>query len=152
LSLQVICDLRNGVPLRVPLVRGNVFISAAEHHRLQDDPVDLLDVIGNESNDVANSIIVQSVHDGHLECGLHAGSCDIVEGTELQLHVVADSAVTVLFVSNPVELQIDSVKSGGSSLGCKISLLSEANSVGRHMEPMETDAFGVLDGVQEYRR
>jgi hypothetical protein len=124
----------------------------ASHHRLQNDTVDLLDVICNESNDVANSIIVQSVHDGHLECGLHAGSCDIVEGTELQLHVVADSAVTVLLFRDPVELQVNPVKSDSPCPVSKTSLLSEANSVGRHMEPMETDAFGVLDGVQEYRR
>jgi hypothetical protein len=138
LSLQVVRDLRNRVSLRVPLVSGNVFISATEHHRLQDDPVNLLDVICNESNDVADPVIVQSVDDGHLERCFHAGGRNVVQSAKFKFHVVGDSTVTVLLVADPVKLQINAVKSGGSPRpDGKVSLLSEANSIRRYVEPME---------------
>src|SRR5580692_9392280 len=112
LSLQIVCDLRNRIPLRIALVSGNVFISAAEHYRLKDDPVNLLDVICNESNDVANPTIIQSVHHGYLKCGFHAGRGDVVQSLSLDFHIVAESAVTILFFGDSVELQINAMKSG----------------------------------------
>ncbi len=57
--------------------------------------------------------------------------------------------MTVLFFGHPVELQINAVKPGSPGPNGKLSLLSKANSVGRHMKPMEAHTLSVLDCVQE---
>jgi hypothetical protein len=131
----------------VKLVSGNVFISAAEHHWLKNDPVDLLDVICNESNDVANPIIIQSVDHSYLKGGFHAGGRDVVQSAAFGFNIVANSAVTILFFGDPVELQINAVKPGGPRPNGKLFLLRKANSIGRDMKPMEAHALSVLDCV-----
>lgn len=101
-----------------------------EHDRLKDYPVDLLDMICHKPNDVADTVIIQSVLHSHLQRGFHSRGGDIVEGASLHLHVVADPAMTVLRFGNAIELEIYGVESCRLCLDRKILLLGKANSIG----------------------
>jgi len=107
-------------------------------------------VICNESDDVANPIIIQSVHHGYLKCGFHASRRDVVQSSAFDFHIVADSAVTILFFGDPVELQINAVKPGSPRPNRKLCLLGKSDSIGCDMKPVEAHALSVPDRIQEY--
>src|SRR6202041_1633265 len=109
-------------------------------------------MICNKPDDVGNAVVVQSVLDSHLQRGFHSRGGDIVEGTSLHVHVVADAAMTVLLLGNAVELEIYGMESSHLCFDRKIPLLGKANSVGGDMYAMEAPALRVPDCVQEYRR
>src|SRR5262249_30739184 len=62
LGLQVVCDLRDRVTVHVAFVRRYIFISAAEHYRLENDPMNPLHVFAHKPNDVTDSIVIEAIH------------------------------------------------------------------------------------------
>src|ERR1700723_799846 len=105
-------------------------------------------MICNKPDDVGNAVVVQSVLHSHLQRGFHSRGGDIVEGTSLHLHVVADPAMSVLLFGNAIELEIDAMEPSGFRSKRKIAFLSKANSIGSDMKPMETRVLSVLNRVQ----
>jgi len=90
-------------------------------------------MICNKPDDVANAVVVESVLDSHLQRGFHSRGGDIVEGSSLRVHVVADPAMTVLLFGNAIELEIYGMESSRLCLDRKILLLGKANSIGGDM-------------------
>ena len=55
-------------------------------------------------------------------------------------------------VGSAIELQIDLVNAGRSSLRREVLVLRETDAVGHDADPVESDAFRVADGIEEVMR
>src|SRR5581483_10334605 len=66
-------------------------------------------------------------------------------------HVVANTAMAILFFRSTIELQINSVEPSGLRLNRKVWVLSKANSVRRNVNAMEALALCMTDCIEEYR-
>src|SRR5262249_9687260 len=143
-------DLRDRVAAHVSLVIRYVLISAAEHHRLKDDAVDPLYVFAHKANDVTDCVVVDPVHNTHLQCGLHAGCGDVFKSAMLHLHVIPNAAVPVLFFRCPIELQIDTMQACPSRAKREGVVLRKADSIRCNVDTVETHGLCVPDRVKEH--
>src|SRR5271166_2147077 len=69
----------------------------------------------------------------------------------LHFHVISDTAMPVLRFGNAIKLQIDGVQSGSLCFERKISVLRESNSIRRDVNPVESLALRVANGVNSTR-
>ena len=152
LRLQVVSDLRYRITPSVSLLVAYGLVSPRKHHGLENDAVDFVHVLNYETNNVAKPVIVASINDAHLQRRSHARCSDILKSLMLHFHVISDTAMPVLRFGNAIKLQIDGVQSGRLCFERKISVLRKSNSIRRDVNPMESHALRVANGVKQDRR
>ena len=125
--------MRQGVALAVTAIGGDLLIPAGEGNRLEGDEGDLLGVVHGEPDDGADLVIVDFVDQGGHQNDLDAGFVHVVDRSQLDVEEIADLAVAVGVVADPVELQVGVAKAGLGGLARKLLALGELNAVGRRL-------------------
>ena len=131
---------------------GNLFVAACERNRLEGEQSYLLRVVERELNDAAYLFIVDTVDDGN---DWHDADASVVEMlNRLQLHVeeIADAAMRVSAVPDPVELQVGVTQSRLSSRFRKLWPLGELDAVGCDLHDLVADLSCVAHCVYEVWR
>src|SRR5208337_734283 len=105
LRLQVVSDLRYRIPPSVSLVAYGL-VSSRKHHGLKNDAVDFVHILNDETNNVAEPVVVASINDAHLQRRSHSRCSDILKSPMLHFHVISDTAMPVLRFGDAVKLQI----------------------------------------------
>ena len=82
---QIVSQVGKGVAPTPAVILGDTRVSACEHDRLEQHAPNLLDVHHGKTHDVADSAIVDAVHDGNLKVRLHTGARDVLERLPLDI-------------------------------------------------------------------
>jgi hypothetical protein len=152
LGLQVVSELRERIPFRIPVLSRYALVAAGEHNGLKNYAVDLIGVAESEAHDLSHAIIVETVDHGNLQGGLHSSRSDVLQRAELHFHVISKPAMFVLLLGDAIELQVHAVQPGGASLDSKISAFRKTNTIGRNVKTMEAHALRVSNCVKKDRR
>src|SRR3954462_11423490 len=109
---------------------GDFFVAASEAHRLEAKEADDLRIIQRELDDLANLLIVDTVHDGGDGNDVNAGSVQVLDGANLYVKHVADFAVRIGRVADTVKLQVGVTQTRFSSLFAELRTLGKLDAVG----------------------
>src|SRR5712692_3316478 len=99
-------------PFRAQLI-GNIFIASRERDWLKRDRLHFVDVLCRELNDLTNGIVVDAVDDRDNQSDFDANARQIFNRLLLYIEQIAHTAMFVLLFTDAVELQIDTVLTGG---------------------------------------
>src|SRR2546430_947999 len=125
-------------PLCAQLV-GNIFVAAGERDRLESDRLNFVDVLRGELYDLTNGVVIDAVDDRDDQRHLDADLRQVFNCADLHDEQVADAAMFVLLFADTVELQIDAVLTGCFCSFTELDVFSEADSVSRGENAIETD-------------
>jgi hypothetical protein len=126
--------VRQRIALLIPLFVGDLLVAAGERHRLERDEADLVAVLQRELDDRSDLIVVDRVDDRHDEADVDAGGVQVLDRAQLHLEQVADLAMGVRLLGDPVELEVGDAHAGFARLLRELRLLREADAVGRRLD------------------
>ena len=86
--------------------------ASGKRHRLIADAGDDVDVLDGETKDVADLMVVESLHDRGHEDDLHAGFADVIDRQQLGFVERLTAGALVDVVADAVELEIERLQSG----------------------------------------
>ena len=152
LILHVVREVRERVALRRPPFVRNLLVAPGERHRLERQEVDLLWIVEGELDDPADLLVVHAVDDGRDRNDVDAGRMQVLNRPQLDVEQVADQAVRIGGVANPVELQVRVTEARLESRAGEIGTLRELDSVRRRLHAAVANLLRVAHGVQEVRR
>ncbi len=152
LVLHVVRQVRQRVALRGAALRGDLLVAARERHRLERQEVDLARVVERELDDPADLLVVDAVDDGHDRDDVDARRPEVLDGAQLDVEQVADQAVRVGGVANPVELQVGIAQARLEGGLRELRALRELDAVGRRLHRVVADLLGITHRIQEVRR
>ena len=152
LILDVVRQMRQGVPLRLATLVRNLFVAAGEADGLEGEEVDLLRVVERELDDAANLLVVDAVNDAGDGNDIDACLMQVVDGLQLYVEAVADLAVAVGSIADAVELQVRVTQAGFRRGFGELFALGELDAVGRSLYRGVADLAGVGDRIQEVGR
>src|SRR5262249_50814013 len=132
-------------------VRRYIFISAAEHYRLENDPMNPLHVFAHKPNDVADSIVIEAIHDTNLQSGFHAGCSNVFKRAMLDFHVISNTPMFVFFFCCSVELEVPTVQPDLPRANCKVTVLGKPDPIRGDVKPVEPQGLCVSDRIKEDR-
>ena len=152
LPLHVVRQVAQRVALAHPPLVGDLLVAAREGHRLERDERDPARVVASELDDRADLFVVDVVHQRRDQHDLDAGVVHVLDRLDLDVEQVADLAVLVRLVADPVELQVRVAHPGVGGRFGELRVLGELDAVGRGLHRVVADLPAVLYGLEEVRR
>ena len=152
LVLHVVREVRERIALALPGLVVDLLVAPREGDGLEGDGVDLVDVPDSEPQDVADLVVVDRVHDRRDQGDVDPRRVEVVERPELDVVQVADAAVRVRLVSDPVELKVREPQP--RVVGCfrEVRLLREPDAVRRALDGEVADLLRVARRLEEMGR
>src|SRR6187549_2299263 len=117
--------LRQRITLRVTSIIIDIFVSAGKHNRLKDNAGDLVQILDGEFDYRTNLIAIALSYDCDLEIRAQPGGGNIAKCFDLHVEEIADAAVAVFFIRNPIKLEIHATQPSSLSLQSEIWLLGK---------------------------
>ena len=144
--------MRKRVALAETALVGDLFVATRERNRLERDEGDLSGVVHREPDDRADFFVVDVVDQRGDENDLGAGRVHVLDRLELDVEQVADLAMRVRLVADPVELQIGVAQTGVGRHLRELLVLRELDAVCRRLHGVEAQLPRVLTGLDEVGR
>src|SRR5437016_14542385 len=107
------------IALRLSAFVGNLFIASGKRNRLEAEEADGLGIIERELDNAAYLLIVDAVHDGGDSNDIYTSFMQVMDGTKLHVKQIANLAVRIRSVADPIKLQVSKAQASFSGLAAK---------------------------------
>ena len=149
LGLEVLGQVRQGVPLPFALFRGD---STGEGHGLVADAADRVGVVDGKLENFPHLIVVDRLDDGGHQDDAQTRDPGVFHRFLLQLPQAGQPpGFLVDLVAGPVELQVHGVEPGLLGLPGEFQVFGHPDAVGSNLQVGETHGAARLQDVQEAR-